>query len=70
MLLARYIFWILVLTVVSLSIKSQCFILKINQVQASCRALIVDSLPSAQQESATAWAGRMVGLGNVAGYFM
>ncbi|KAI8368615.1 major facilitator superfamily domain-containing protein [Choanephora cucurbitarum] len=42
----------------------------INCVQASCRALLVDSLPSAQQEDGTAWAGRMVGLGNVAGYFM
>ncbi|KAI7903398.1 major facilitator superfamily domain-containing protein [Cokeromyces recurvatus] len=42
----------------------------INCVQASCRALIVDSLPSSQQENGTAWAGRMVGLGNVAGYFM
>ena len=39
-------------------------------MQASCRALLVDSLPSAQQEDGTAWAGRMVGLGNVAGYFM
>lgn len=39
-------------------------------VQASCRALIVDSLPTSQQEGGTAWAGRMVGLGNVAGYFM
>ncbi|OAD09080.1 hypothetical protein MUCCIDRAFT_136915, partial [Mucor lusitanicus CBS 277.49] len=39
-------------------------------VQASCRALIVDSLPPSQQEDGTAWAGRMVGLGNVAGYFM
>lgn len=42
----------------------------VNCVQASCRALIVDSLPPSQQGSATAWAGRMVGLGNVAGYFM
>ncbi|KAI8643503.1 major facilitator superfamily domain-containing protein [Parasitella parasitica] len=42
----------------------------INCVQASCRALIVDSLPPSQQEDGTAWAGRMVGLGNVAGYFM
>ncbi|KAI9314892.1 hypothetical protein BX666DRAFT_2029136 [Dichotomocladium elegans] len=30
----------------------------------------VDSLPPSQQEDGTAWAGRMVGLGNVAGYFM
>lgn len=39
-------------------------------MQASCRALLVDSLPTSQQEDGTAWAGRMVGLGNVAGYFM
>ncbi|KAI9283402.1 major facilitator superfamily domain-containing protein [Sporodiniella umbellata] len=42
----------------------------INCVQASCRALIVDSLPPSQQGNATAWAGRMIGLGSVAGYFM
>ncbi|KAI8391613.1 major facilitator superfamily domain-containing protein [Radiomyces spectabilis] len=41
----------------------------VNCVQASCRALIVDALPQGQQEDGTAWAGRMVGLGNVAGYF-
>lgn len=45
-------------------------VLKIVLVQASCRALIVDSLPPSRQEDGTAWAGRMVGLGNVAGYFM
>ena len=39
-------------------------------MQASCRALLVDSLPTSLQEDGTAWAGRMVGLGNVAGYFM
>lgn len=32
--------------------------------------MIVDSLPTAQQENGTAWAGRMVGLGSVVGYFM
>ena len=32
--------------------------------------MIVDSLPTALQEDGTAWAGRMVGIGNVAGYFM
>ncbi|SAL95215.1 hypothetical protein [Absidia glauca] len=42
----------------------------INCVQASCRALIVDSLPPSQQEKGTAWAGRMLGLGNVLGYFI
>ncbi|KAI9027566.1 major facilitator superfamily domain-containing protein [Phycomyces nitens] len=42
----------------------------VNCVQASCRALLVDSLPPSQQEDGTAWAGRMVGMGNVIGYFM
>ncbi|ORX58303.1 MFS general substrate transporter [Hesseltinella vesiculosa] len=42
----------------------------INCVQASCRALIVDALSPSQQELGTAWAGRMIGLGNVVGYFM
>jgi solute carrier family 45 protein 1/2/4 len=39
-------------------------------VQASCRAILVDALPPSQQEAGTAWAGRMVGFGSVAGYFM
>lgn len=30
----------------------------------------MDSLPTSQQEEGTAWAGRMVGLGSVVGYFM
>ncbi|KAK9712889.1 hypothetical protein K7432_006832 [Basidiobolus ranarum] len=42
----------------------------INSVQASCRALIVDALPLSKQESGNAWAGRMIGFGNVFGYFM
>ncbi|KAJ3279726.1 hypothetical protein HK104_001196 [Borealophlyctis nickersoniae] len=42
----------------------------INAVQASCRSLIVDAVPSWQQEAANAWAGRMIGLGNVIGYLM
>ncbi|CAG8442005.1 2634_t:CDS:10 [Funneliformis mosseae] len=42
----------------------------INCVQASCRAIIVDSLPPSQQEEGTAWAGRMVGIGSVVGYFL
>ncbi|ORX94511.1 MFS general substrate transporter [Basidiobolus meristosporus CBS 931.73] len=42
----------------------------INSVQASCRALIVDVLPPSKQESGNAWAGRMIGFGNVFGYFM
>ncbi|KAG0231446.1 hypothetical protein BGW41_002183 [Actinomortierella wolfii] len=42
----------------------------INCVQASCRTLIVDSLPSSQQEEAAAWASRLMGLGGIFGYFM
>ncbi|KAF9396727.1 hypothetical protein CPC16_008564 [Podila verticillata] len=42
----------------------------INCVQASCRTLIVDSLPSSQQETAAAWASRLMGLGGIFGYFM
>ncbi|CAG8721540.1 2538_t:CDS:2, partial [Cetraspora pellucida] len=42
----------------------------INAVMAGCRALIVDSLPPSQQEEGTAWAGKMVGIGSVVGYFM
>nr|CAG8502631.1 10354_t:CDS:10 [Entrophospora candida] len=37
----------------------------INAIQASCRALIVDSLSTSQQEEGTAWAGRMIGIGAV-----
>ncbi|KAF9024782.1 hypothetical protein BGZ52_010263 [Haplosporangium bisporale] len=39
-------------------------------LQASCRTLIVDSLPSSQQETAAAWASRLMGLGGIFGYFM
>ncbi|KAJ3149561.1 hypothetical protein HDU89_003614 [Geranomyces variabilis] len=42
----------------------------INAVQASCRSLIVDIAPLHQQESANAWGGRMIGIGNVLGYFI
>ncbi|RIA80349.1 major facilitator superfamily domain-containing protein [Glomus cerebriforme] len=42
----------------------------INCVQASCRVLIVDNLPPSLQEEGTAWASRMIGIGNVIGYFM
>ncbi|KAJ3161115.1 hypothetical protein HDU86_007737 [Geranomyces michiganensis] len=42
----------------------------INAVQASCRSLIVDIAPLHQQESANAWGGRMIGVGNVLGYFI
>ncbi|KAJ3082262.1 hypothetical protein HK102_001824 [Quaeritorhiza haematococci] len=42
----------------------------INAVQACCRALVVDVAPISQQDDANAWAGRMIGFGNVAGYFL
>lgn len=40
----------------------------INTVQAGIRAFIVDNAPAHQQESANAWASRIVGIGNVLGY--
>ncbi|KAJ2555206.1 hypothetical protein EV175_002334 [Coemansia sp. RSA 1933] len=42
----------------------------VNCVQASLRALIVDSLPTSRQNEGTAWASRMIGVGNVLGYLM
>jgi solute carrier family 45, member 1/2/4 len=39
-------------------------------VQATNRALLVDTLPTAEQASANAWAARMLGIGSVAGFFM
>ncbi|KAJ1900142.1 hypothetical protein LPJ66_001665 [Kickxella alabastrina] len=42
----------------------------INCIQASLRALIVDMLPTARQDNGTAWASRMIGVGNVAGYLL
>ncbi|KAF8469638.1 hypothetical protein BDZ91DRAFT_720628 [Kalaharituber pfeilii] len=42
----------------------------INAVQASCRALVVDSLPAQQQQIGSAWASRMIAIGNLAGYFV
>jgi len=38
-------------------------------VQACCRALIVDTLPVAQQQHGSAWASRMIAAGNIVGYF-
>jgi solute carrier family 45 protein 1/2/4 len=40
----------------------------INAVQASCRALIVDTLPISQQQQGSAWASRMIAAGNIVGY--
>ncbi|KAA8905499.1 major facilitator superfamily domain-containing protein [Sphaerosporella brunnea] len=41
----------------------------INAVQACCRALIVDTLPISQQQQGSAWASRMIAVGNIMGYF-
>ena len=40
----------------------------INAVQASCRSLIVDTLPIPKQQLGSAWASRMVAIGHLAGY--
>ena len=40
----------------------------INTVQAAIRAFIADGATSSQQETANAWASRIVGVGNVTGY--
>jgi solute carrier family 45, member 1/2/4 len=42
----------------------------INAVQAMCRSLIVDVAPLESQPMANAWAGIMIGIGNVVGYFI
>ncbi|CAG8678977.1 9380_t:CDS:2, partial [Acaulospora morrowiae] len=46
-----------------------CLDFSLNAVQASCRALILDIPPLYQQETSNAWAGRMLHVGNVIGYF-
>jgi solute carrier family 45 protein 1/2/4 len=42
----------------------------INVVQACCRALSIDVAPGDQQNDASIWASRMIGIGNIMGYFM
>jgi len=42
----------------------------INVVQACCRALSIDVSPGDQQNDASIWASRMIGIGNIFGYFM
>jgi solute carrier family 45 protein 1/2/4 len=42
----------------------------INAVMSTDRALVVDTLPPAQQEEGSAWAGRMFGMGSVIGFFV
>ncbi|KAF2452324.1 hypothetical protein BDY21DRAFT_294897 [Lineolata rhizophorae] len=40
----------------------------INAVQASCRSLVVDTLPISKQQLGSAWGGRMVAIGHLIGY--
>ncbi|KAF2095161.1 sucrose transport protein-like protein [Rhizodiscina lignyota] len=40
----------------------------INAVQASCRSLIVDTLPISKQQMGSAWASRMIAIGHLIGY--
>ncbi|KAF2184694.1 MFS general substrate transporter [Zopfia rhizophila CBS 207.26] len=40
----------------------------INAVQASCRSLIVDTLPIPKQQLGSSWASRMVAVGHLIGY--
>lgn len=40
----------------------------INAVQASCRSLIVDTLPIPKQQLGSSWASRMVAIGHLIGY--
>ncbi|KAF2238582.1 MFS general substrate transporter, partial [Viridothelium virens] len=42
----------------------------INAVQASCRSLIVDTLPIEKQQTGSAWATRMAAIGHVIGYIL
>ncbi|KAI6144983.1 MFS general substrate transporter [Pisolithus tinctorius] len=42
----------------------------INAVQALDRALIVDILPTSEQPNGNAWAGRMVAIGSVVGFYV
>ncbi|CAG8555337.1 178_t:CDS:2 [Dentiscutata erythropus] len=46
-----------------------CLDFSLNAVQASIRALVLDIPPVHQQEAGNAWAGRMLHMGNIAGYF-
>ncbi|KIM23207.1 hypothetical protein M408DRAFT_332490 [Serendipita vermifera MAFF 305830] len=47
-----------------------CIDFSINAVQAADRALLVDTLPTSQQERGNAWAGRMLSVGSVVGFFV
>ncbi|KAG8819218.1 hypothetical protein FRC17_010548 [Serendipita sp. 399] len=47
-----------------------CIDFSINAVQAVDRALLVDILPTGQQERGQAWAGRMLSVGSVVGFWV
>lgn len=47
-----------------------CIDFAVNAVMATDRALVVDTLPPAQQEEGSAWGGRMFGFGSVLGFFV
>lgn len=40
----------------------------INAVQASCRSLVVDTLPISKQQAGSAWVSRMASMGHLIGY--
>lgn len=42
----------------------------ISIIQAASRAFIVDNVPTSQQAQANAWAARMIGIGNIAGFVL
>lgn len=42
----------------------------INAVQACCRSIIVDVLPTLEQQTGSAWAARMAASGHVIGFFI
>lgn len=42
----------------------------VNAIMACTRAILVDALPASEQEMANAWAGRMSGVGSIAGFFV
>ncbi|KAI6041575.1 major facilitator superfamily domain-containing protein [Pisolithus marmoratus] len=59
-----------VLTVWLAVLAIYCIDFSINAVQALDRALIVDILPTSEQPSGNAWAGRMLAIGSVVGFYV
>ncbi|KAH9986289.1 major facilitator superfamily domain-containing protein [Russula vinacea] len=58
-----------VLTVSLAVLSIYCIDFSINAVQAVDRALLVDTLPGAEQAKGNAWAAIMLGIGSVGGFF-